>query len=57
MEIAGDYTARLAMLEQLKSLPASAVWDQFCLQLSAPLERDWLSIIRDYEKTILSKRA
>src|SRR5262249_1125842 len=27
MEVAGDYTARLATLEELKTLPAGAVWD------------------------------
>ena len=35
MEIAGDYTARLATLEQFKSLPVAAVWDQFCLKQNA----------------------
>ncbi len=27
LEAAGDYTGRLAMLEELKSLPMGAVWD------------------------------
>src|SRR5690606_14474157 len=32
LEQAGDYTARLALLEALKSMPFGAVWDYYCLQ-------------------------
>ena len=28
----GDFTARLALLEELKTLPLGAVWDYYCLQ-------------------------
>jgi L-rhamnose isomerase len=31
LEVAGDYTSRLALLEELKSLPFGAVWDCYCL--------------------------
>ena len=37
LESAGDYTARLAMLEELKTLPFGAVWDQFCLSQGVPV--------------------
>lgn len=56
MEAAGDYTARLATLEGLKSMPAAAVWDQFCLQQNVPLEQNWLAEVREYERTVLAKR-
>jgi L-rhamnose isomerase len=29
METAGDYTGRLAMIEELKTLPFGAVWDYY----------------------------
>ena len=31
LEAEGDYTARLALLEELKALPFGAVWDHYCL--------------------------
>ncbi|MCP4639736.1 MAG: L-rhamnose isomerase, partial [bacterium] len=32
LEASGDYTARLALLEEIKSLPFGAVWDYYCLK-------------------------
>jgi L-rhamnose isomerase len=56
MEAAGDYTARLAMLEALKSLPAGTVWNYFCHQQNVPSEANWLAEVRTYEREVLSKR-
>lgn len=57
MERAGDFTGRLAMLEEAKSLPAGAVWDHYCLQQEVPVGRAWLDSVRQYERDALSKRA
>src|SRR5439155_22800789 len=32
LEAASDYTARLALLEELKTLPFGAAWDYYCLR-------------------------
>ncbi len=37
LELAGDYTGRLALLEELKGLPFGAVWDYHCLRQEAPV--------------------
>ncbi len=55
-EAAGDFTARLAMMEQLKSMPWGEVWDEFCRRHETPLERDWLAEVRTYERTVLAAR-
>jgi L-rhamnose isomerase len=55
-EAAGDYTARLAMLEELKTLPFGAVWDYHCLKHGVPVGPDWLALIRAYERDVLSQR-
>ena len=55
-ELEGDYSSRLALLEELKSMPFSAVWDYYCLQKDVPVSMDFMSIIKDYEKNELSKR-
>ena len=51
-----DYTARLAMMEEAKSLPWSAVWDYYCLTQNVPPGREWLASVRKYEMDVLSKR-
>jgi L-rhamnose isomerase len=57
LEIGGDYTARLALLEELKGLPFGAVWDYYCLCQNAPIGIAFMDEIHDYEKRELDKRA
>ncbi|MCX6952493.1 MAG: L-rhamnose isomerase [Verrucomicrobia bacterium] len=55
-ENAGDLTARLALMEEAKSLPFAAVWDEYCKRQSVPVGAAWLTEIKAYEKAVLSKR-
>lgn len=55
-EAAGDHTARLALMEEAKTLPYSAVWDEYCRRQNAPIGRAWLDEVRAYERSVLSKR-
>ncbi|HEV7403240.1 MAG TPA: L-rhamnose isomerase [Chthoniobacteraceae bacterium] len=57
LEAAGDYAARLAMLEELKSLPFGAVWDEHCRRQNVPVGAAWLDEVRGYEKQVLAKRS
>ena len=56
MEAKGDHTSRLAMLEELKTLPFGAVWDYYCLKSNVPARDTWLDEVRAYEKNVLSTR-
>jgi L-rhamnose isomerase len=56
MEVSGDYTGRLALLEELKGLPLGAVWDYFCLQQGVPVGISFMDQVRAYEQRELSKR-
>ena len=56
LEADGDYTSRLAMLEELKTMPSGAVWDYYCMKSDAPVGVNWLKEVKEYEKTVLSKR-
>lgn len=56
-ELAGDYTTRLALIEQAKTLPWSPVWAEFCERQNTPTERAWLPQVKAYEADVLSKRA
>ncbi|NOX60722.1 MAG: L-rhamnose isomerase [Chloroflexi bacterium] len=56
LEMAGDYTARLAFLEALKTMPFDAVWDYHCLRSGVPVGLSYLDIIKEYEASVLSQR-
>ena len=55
-EAAGDFTSRLAMMEELKSMPFGAVWDAYCQRNGAPVGPAWLEEVRAYERQVLSRR-
>ena len=55
-ESAGDYTTRLALQEELKSLPFGAVWDYYCESKGVPVGEQWLAEVKNYEKKVQSKR-
>ncbi|MCB9784798.1 MAG: L-rhamnose isomerase [Candidatus Omnitrophica bacterium] len=56
LENQGDYTGRLALLEEIKTLPYGAVWDQYCAAMDVPAGLSWLDEVRKYEKNVLSSR-
>ena len=56
METTGDFTSRLAMLEELKTLPFGAVWDYYCLRNDVPIGSAWLQTVKDYEAKVTSRR-
>ncbi|MGM9854983.1 MAG: L-rhamnose isomerase [Muribaculaceae bacterium] len=47
---------RLAMLEELKSMPWGAVWDMYCLRSGVPVGEEYIADIEQYEAEITSKR-
>jgi L-rhamnose isomerase len=51
-----DQTGRLALLEQMKTMPFGAVWDYYCMSAGVPLELDWMADVRRYESEVLSGR-
>ena len=55
-EYDGDFTSRLALLEEVKTLPFGAVWDYYCLKSDALAGKAWLKEVRDYETNVTSKR-
>jgi L-rhamnose isomerase len=57
LEVSSDYTARLALLEELKGMPFGAVWDCYCLRRNVPIGIAFMDEIHDYEERELDKRA
>ena len=57
LEAAGDFTGRLALMEEAKSLPWGVVWDEHCRRQEVPVGVAWLDALRAYERTVLANRA
>ena len=55
-EDCGDYTRRLALMDEFSSLPAAAVWDYVCLVSSVPTGVDWLDDLKRYESDVMFQR-
>ena len=55
-EIEGDFSSRLALQEELKAMPFSAVWDEYCLRKNVPVVIEFKKDIKQYEKNELSNR-
>lgn len=56
-EADGDYTSRLALMEDAKLLPFGAVWDYYCIQKGVPAGNAWLQEIKTYEQAVLAERS
>ena len=55
-EANGNLTARLALLEEAKSLPWGAVWDEFCRRHNVPAGAAWLPEAESYVETTVRTR-
>jgi L-rhamnose isomerase len=55
-EADGDFTWRLAMLEELNTLPFVAVCDYCCMKSDVPAANAWIKEVKDYEANVTSKR-
>ena len=55
-EAGGDFTSRLALQEEAKTLPFGAVWDFYCESKGVPVGENWLAEVKRYEKEVLANR-
>lgn len=55
-ESSGNFTARLALLEEAKTLPLGAVWEMYCRRQGVPPDGAWLAEVKAYERDALSQR-
>ena len=52
----GDFTKRLALTDEFRSLPSSTVWDWYCMSKDIPQNTEWLADLKGYEKKVMFKR-
>ncbi|MEK4177074.1 L-rhamnose isomerase [Aeribacillus sp. FSL K6-1305] len=52
----GNFTERLAVMEEFKTYPFGAIWDYYCEKMNVPVREEWLKEIQKYEEKVLTKR-
>ncbi len=52
----GNFTERLALMEEFKTYPFGAIWDYYCEQNGVPVKETWLEDVKAYEREVLSTR-
>lgn len=55
LERSGNHGSKLALLEEVKTLPLGAVWDELCRQTDVP-GRGWIGEAEAYERSVLNER-
>jgi L-rhamnose isomerase len=55
-ELEGDYTTRLVLLEEMKTLPFGSLWDGYCDRMGVPVGVEWLGEVKEYERGVLMER-
>jgi L-rhamnose isomerase len=51
-----NYGDRLALMDESRTLPVSAIWNKYCLDQNVPIGTEWLETIHQYEEKVLLKR-
>ena len=55
-ERGGKKFARMALLEELKTLPLGAVWDHYCEAEGIATDRELIEVVHNYERDVQSAR-
>ena len=56
-ENSGDFSTRLALMEEIKTLPFAPIWNEYCERHNVPVGTAWIEEVKRYEKSVLAKRA
>jgi L-rhamnose isomerase len=55
-EAQGKNAHKLAMLEEFKTLPFGAIWNELCERADVPVGKNWICDMEAYEKKVLVNR-
>ena len=56
VEKTSDFTSRLAIQEEVKTLPVGGIWEYVCESANVPAESTWMVEIKNYEANVLAHR-
>ncbi|HFL3605445.1 TPA: L-rhamnose isomerase [Clostridioides difficile] len=52
----GDFTKRLAIMEEFKTYPMGDIWNYYCKINNVAVKEDWIEVVKEYELTELLNR-
>ncbi len=56
LQDAGDFTQKMMLMEEVKTLPLGDVWEHYCETQHVPANESWYAQVKEYENEVLSKR-
>ncbi len=56
LENSGNGAGKLALLEEMKTMPFGAVWDMACLNSDVPVGPAWLNEMQQYDEAVIRQR-
>ena len=56
MQDEADLTRRLMMMEEMKTMPFSDIWTEYCNRQGVPADSSWYDVVMEYEKNVLEGR-
>ncbi len=51
-----DFTKRLMLMEEAKTLPFTDVWMEYCKRQNVPVGREWYEVVKQYEEDVTFRR-
>ena len=51
-----DFTKRLMLMEEAKTLPFTDVWMEYCKRQNVPAGREWYEVVKQYEEDVTFRR-
>ena len=52
----GNFTERLALMEEFKTYPMGDIWNYYCEKNNVPVGEAWIKEVKKYEEEVLLKR-
>lgn len=52
----GNFTERLALMEELKTYPMGDIWNYYCEINNVPIKEEWIKEVKEYEEKELLQR-
>ncbi|MBE6590733.1 MAG: L-rhamnose isomerase [Ruminococcaceae bacterium] len=56
MQDEGRFSEKMAITEEIKTLPVGDVWKKFCLDNGVIADESWFKVVEEYENEVLLKR-
>ncbi len=56
MQDNADFTGKMMLMEEVKTLPFGDIWEEYCARQGVPEDKAWYDEVMDYERKVLVNR-